>query len=160
MAEKKTSISPSSFKTFGELMRYLRTRAELTQRDLAAKVGYHYSHVNRFEKNQRVPDQATILARFVPALEIEHEQEWADRLLELAQMGQKVDEKAPQQIVSTDQVYQVPTSLTSLIGRDSEIESLEKLILQPNVRLLTLIGPPGVGKTRLAFYLAKKTSNN
>ena len=48
----------------------------------------------------------------------------------------------------------LPASLTALIGRASELTTLTTLLHQPDVRLLTLVGPGGVGKTRLALEVA------
>ncbi|MBL8061664.1 MAG: tetratricopeptide repeat protein, partial [Anaerolineales bacterium] len=50
----------------------------------------------------------------------------------------------------------LPTSLTSMIGRDYESARLRKLILDPEIRLVTVLGPPGVGKTCLALNVAGK----
>ncbi len=44
---------------------------------------------------------------------------------------------------------------TSLIGRDAEVERLLQLISDPGIRLITLTGPGGVGKTRLALRVAE-----
>jgi predicted ATPase/transcriptional regulator with XRE-family HTH domain len=157
---QKTSpaVSPQSFTNFGDLLRYLRVRAELTQRDLAAKVGYHYSHLNRLEKNQRAPDAAMLQAHFIPALGIENEQEWASRLLELAEgKVPATQHRAAQEPTNGEDLYRLPASLISIIGRERETSLLAKLLLQPDVRLLTVVGPPGVGKTSIALHVAEKT---
>jgi ATP-dependent Clp protease ATP-binding subunit ClpA len=48
----------------------------------------------------------------------------------------------------------LPVSLTSLIGGEHEVQTLHVLLLCPDVRLLTLTGTAGVGKTRLTLEVA------
>jgi DNA-binding CsgD family transcriptional regulator len=43
-----------------------------------------------------------------------------------------------------------PALATELVARDRELGGLARLLGSPDVRLLTLVGPPGAGKTRLA----------
>src|SRR5439155_1282681 len=45
----------------------------------------------------------------------------------------------------------LPIPPTSLIGREPEVAEISALLKQPEMRLLTLLGPGGIGKTRLAI---------
>jgi len=47
-----------------------------------------------------------------------------------------------------------PVPLTELIGRDAELDTVESLLRRDAVRLVTLIGPGGIGKSRLAIDVA------
>lgn len=52
--------------------------------------------------------------------------------------------------------HALPVSLTSLIDREQEVQAIHSLLLCPDVRLLTLTGTAGVGKTRLALEVARE----
>jgi non-specific serine/threonine protein kinase len=49
----------------------------------------------------------------------------------------------------------IPRPLDALIGREGEIAAIQHLLQQSNVRLVTLLGPGGVGKTRVAIAVAE-----
>ncbi|HEX8230600.1 MAG TPA: tetratricopeptide repeat protein [Chloroflexia bacterium] len=54
----------------------------------------------------------------------------------------------------------LPVQLTALIGREDEVDNIRTRLLDEDVRLLTLLGPPGIGKTRLAIEVASELQDN
>jgi TolB-like protein/Tfp pilus assembly protein PilF len=75
--------------TFGELLRYLRRRAGLTQTQLSIAVGYSDAQISRLEQNARLPNLVSVQARFLPVLRLKNENLARDRLLELAEQAQQ-----------------------------------------------------------------------
>ncbi len=51
-------------------------------------------------------------------------------------------------------LWKVPITFTSLIGREQDVATIDALLLRPDVRLLTLLGVGGIGKTRLSLQVA------
>jgi len=49
----------------------------------------------------------------------------------------------------------VPAPHSSLVGRKAEISGIRALLARPGVRLVTVLGPGGVGKTRLVMDVAR-----
>lgn len=147
--------TPDSFTTFGELLKYLRRRARLTQYQLAVAVGYTEAHLCRLEKNQRLPDPAVIAALFVPALELVAESAWVARLLELAKEAHpsrpgtpiKTGNLPPNNLLET-----IPPLPPQLIDRPNLLARL-RTHLALN-RCVALSGLAGLGKTTLAANLA------
>lgn len=50
--------------------------------------------------------------------------------------------------------YNLPAQQTAFIGRSDELEEIQQMLSKPDCRLLSLIGPGGIGKTRLALQAA------
>jgi predicted ATPase len=49
----------------------------------------------------------------------------------------------------------LPTPLTRLIGRKQDLAAVRNMLMRAEVRLLTLVGPPGIGKTHLSLAVAR-----
>jgi predicted ATPase/DNA-binding SARP family transcriptional activator len=67
--------------------------------------------------------------------------------------------KAKDQSLSPTQttlIYNLPAALTSFMGREQEMTDLDRLIGDPECRCLSLVGPGGIGKTRLALQIAER----
>jgi non-specific serine/threonine protein kinase len=152
---RASAFTPEKFATFGELLRFLRRKANLTQRELSIAVGYSESQISRLEQNERAPEEATLAARFVPALYIDDEPEWIARLLDLgASTHAHTSEAGTLQPIAEAKPtpHNLPIQLTSFIGREKEIIEIWQHISQ--ARLVSLTGSGGCGKSRLALQVA------
>lgn len=54
--------------------------------------------------------------------------------------------------------HNLPAAINQFVGRTQELSDLTALLLQPDVRLISIIGPGGVGKTRLALEMMRQLS--
>jgi predicted ATPase/transcriptional regulator with XRE-family HTH domain len=152
--------------TFGALLRQLRKRAGMTQGDLAAAVGYSVSFICDLEHARRLPVLQTVMDQFVPALGLQEEPHFATRLLELVATarGERLPvaityQRATQIVVTEvhpERPRPLPAAPTDLIGREPEVRSLCNRLQGHRGRLLTLVGPPGIGKTQLALAVVAR----
>lgn len=150
---------------FGALLKHLRKQARMTQHDLAAVLGYSGSLISSLETGQRQPDMQAVIERFVPALGLQGEPQIAAHLIEQAAITR--GERPPAMLFQrTTQVAwpagrsvenkPLPAPPTEMIGRSAEISRLCNRQLGHKGRLLTLVGPPGVGKTALALAVSAR----
>jgi predicted ATPase len=77
---------------------------------------------------------------------------------ELATIRNRLSE-APSRY-SPVQQSNLPVQRTAFIGREEEVKAIQELLLGKNVNLLTLTGPGGIGKTRLALRVAGEVGEN
>lgn len=122
---------------FGALLRRLRTERRLSQEALAERAGLSTRAVSDLERGVNArPRQATadLLADALGLVQ-EHREDFLG-----AALG------------STHSA--VPFPATPLVGRDDDLARLSALLADPEVRLVTLLGPGGVGKTRLLLAAA------
>jgi ATP/maltotriose-dependent transcriptional regulator MalT len=147
--------------TFGELLRYLRRRVRLTQREFGAVVGYSEGQICRLEQSQRRPDPTTVAALFLPALELDEEPRLAARLLELAASARTGAAGGPAgpgvasaggDAAPADGAA-VPAPPPHQVERSGELEQLRSRLAEE--RCVVLCGLPGMGKTSLAATLAR-----
>ncbi len=136
----------------------------MTQADLAAATDYSASFISNLEKEARQPDLEIVAQRFVPALALQDEPKLAARLIELAALARGMRPPSSLSITRDTQLIEIedadraqggiPAAPTPLVGRASDVDWVCRRMLGHHGRLMTLLGPPGVGKTRLALETA------
>jgi predicted ATPase/DNA-binding XRE family transcriptional regulator len=142
--------------SFGRWLRERRKALDLTQMDLAAQVGCAEATIGRIETDERRPSRQ--LAELLAAVLAVPDAERA-AFVHFARSGDAAGflvTPAPEAAQAPPPPFAGPLTapLTPLIGRNEAIAALRRTFDDPAVRLLTLTGPPGIGKTRLALELA------
>lgn len=139
--------------TFGIWMRQRRRMLDLTQSDLAQKVGCSEITIRKVESGERSPSRQ-ISELIASALEVpEHERDaFIACARGLARPAQTAALSAP--AFAAPLTAHLPVPLTRLLGREHELEQICAQLTQAEVRLLSLVGPPGIGKTRLSLQVA------
>jgi non-specific serine/threonine protein kinase len=137
--------------TLGERLRRYRIEAGLTQEELAAQAGLSVRAVSDVERGvSRTPYPET-LRRLATALNLDADVQAAlDRTRRRATASVRVSDQLPKGRVGVVDALPVPVS--GFVGRENELAELRKRL--KTVRLLTLVGVGGVGKSRLALELA------
>ncbi|HVG00124.1 MAG TPA: helix-turn-helix domain-containing protein, partial [Chloroflexia bacterium] len=135
-------------KLFAQWLRDRRKALRLTQAELAARSGLSFSAVQKLEGGQRRPSQQ-VAESLVEALQIAPKER--ARFLRIA-IGAAGSDGGDER--ETTPPTNLPAHLTPLIGREVVLDGVASLLRSDNVRLLTLTGPPGIGKTRLAIQTA------
>jgi predicted ATPase/DNA-binding XRE family transcriptional regulator len=138
--------------TFAELLSRHRASAGLTQEELASRAGLSANAVGLLERGQRTAPRVStvaVLARALGLTRTEHE-----AFLAAARRRREV----PRPALAVPPELRLPTM--EMVGREQEMARARVLLAGSRVRLLTLIGPPGSGKTRLALELATELADD
>jgi predicted ATPase/transcriptional regulator with XRE-family HTH domain len=122
---------------FGRLLKRCRRAAHLTQETLAERAGYSSHYVSMLERGVRFPQPLTVAVL-------------ADALALSERDRQALSIAAVYRPPAAAPMRHMPPPTAPLIGRELDVTRIVSLLHGGDVRLLTLTGPGGVGKTSLA----------
>jgi len=133
--------------SFGMRLRWLREAAGLTQEELAERAGLTAQGVGALERGDRRRPYPHTVQALAMALGVSEDQ----RLALLRAVPRRTTTRVA--AIGINQPS-IPVPLTALVGRERETAELQEVLVHEQPRLLTLVGPGGVGKTRLAIAVA------
>jgi predicted ATPase/DNA-binding XRE family transcriptional regulator len=133
--------------SLARMLRRHRDAVGLTQEELAERAGISSRAISDIERGTRRLIYRDTAERLIRALQLGPE-ESAD--FEAAARG-----RAPTQAVDDTERGTPPVPLTRLIGREFELARIADQLLEADARVISLVGPGGVGKTRLALEVCQ-----
>jgi transcriptional regulator with XRE-family HTH domain len=139
--------------SFGEWLKRRRGAEGWTQEQLAQQIHCSTSALRKFESEERRPS-AEVAEQLAEIFKVPQEERAS--FLRFARgdwqaFGSKGPEAAPWQVSETASQSNLPSLISSFVGRDKE--QVEVIHLLKKNRLVTLAGPGGIGKTRLAIQV-------
>lgn len=144
--------------TFAKWLRQQRRVLDLTQKELAEAASCAPITVRKMEAGELRPSK--MLARSLAGV-LEIPLDEVEAFIAFARSDNNplganiVPKDSPRPWLAAEQkAINFPAPPTLLIGRDHDRSAIRGLFSQPEVRLVTIVGPPGVGKTSLAISLA------
>jgi predicted ATPase/transcriptional regulator with XRE-family HTH domain len=157
-------------RAFGELLHEYRRAARLTQEELAARAGLSARTLRKLESgDSQAPRKDTILlladalglppeqqARFVSSARQARvsRQSGGDSYATGVDATEAASPASGGPSATATARHNLPAHLTPLLGREHDEAAAVHLLRREEVRLLTLTGAPGIGKTRLALQVA------
>ena len=144
-------MKPGAPASFGAHLKNLREIAGFTQEELATIAGLSVHAVSARERGpRRRPHVETVRAL---SADLDLTGPVRDAFVASA--------RATATATAADDLSgaALPLPLTVLHGRDGDLQTLRQWLVAPDARLITIIGPGGVGKTRLALELARRIAD-
>ena len=141
---------------FGGRLRRHREAAGLSQEELAERAALTAKAISALERGERQRPYPQTVRALADALNLSD----ADRSALIASVPNRVRPQRSDEAISGPQqvALLLPSEPTPLLGRVDELSIIREQLVSPDVRLLTLLGPGGVGKTRLAIATARELS--
>src|SRR5512134_487526 len=143
-------MKPGAPLTFGVQLKALREAAGFTQEELATIAGLSVHAVSALERGERRRPHPETVRSLSAALDLTD----ASRDALIVSARPSAHATAVHELTGLS----LPIPLTGLVGRDCDVQTLRHWLADPAMRLMTLTGPGGAGKTRLALEIAREAA--
>jgi predicted ATPase/transcriptional regulator with XRE-family HTH domain len=149
--------------SFGEMLRRLRIEASLSQEALAHRARLSPDTIAALETGRRRSPRLRTVAEIAEALGLDEASRVA---LTRAAKGVEIPSTGPDDLTTFESRYgaapgnrarPIPLPFTSLVGRHAEVAAIASEL--GSHRLINIVGPGGVGKTRVAIQVALTTQD-
>ena len=147
--QEAQDVDTGTGSAFGDLLRRHRNSANITQEDLAGRTGLTPQAIGLLERGERRRPHRYTVDKLAAALELTGQ--------DLASFEAAARRSSIRRATAGPPRRDLPVPATPLVGRDHEATSVLRLLRRGDVRLLTMTGPGGVGKTRLALEVAGRS---
>jgi transcriptional regulator with XRE-family HTH domain len=139
---------------FGELLRQFRLSAALSQEALAERAGLSVDAVRALERGRRSNPRPDTLGMLFDALDLSTDDR--QQLVAAATPASGNGQRSASRPARPSRTK----ALGPLFGREREQAAITDLLLRDGARVVTLLGPGGVGKTRLATAIAEAVESD
>jgi transcriptional regulator with XRE-family HTH domain len=154
-------LAADSSLPFGEQLQHYRRAAGLTQAALAERAGLSQEAIGALERGTRRAPHRETVALLAEALRLSSAERSVLEASVLRHRGPPAGAPSLSPSHTTHPgdgappPHNLPVPATALIGREADVATAMDLLQRSQGRLLTLTGPGGVGKTRLALQVAQ-----
>jgi predicted ATPase/transcriptional regulator with XRE-family HTH domain len=144
---------------FGQWLKQRRKSLELTREDLAQRIDCSLSLIEKIESGERRPSRQ-VAGLLAECLGIPTDERAAFESFARSEPQQAVTiapdkgtAASPWRAAYRERTH-LPLPLTSFVGRTQQVEEVKGLLMRERTRLVSMTGPPGIGKSRLSIEVA------